>query len=122
MVMASGLVLVAVTQRADAPTGIVLVWAAGFLVAGIGIGMTWPHLSMGAMDSVDDPAESGAAAAAINTVQLISAAFGAGLGGVVVNNTVDVGDLVAARWLYAVFAAVAAAGLFASYRAVRDER
>jgi MFS family permease len=122
LVMASGLVVVAVTQRADAPTGTVAVWAAGFLVAGIGIGMTWPHLSMRAMDSVDDPAESGAAAAAINTVQLISAAFGAGLGGVVVNNTVDVGDLVAARWLYAVFAAVAAAGLFASYRAVRDER
>jgi MFS family permease len=122
LVMASGLVVVAVTQRADAPTGTVAVWAAGFLVAGIGIGMTWPHLSMRAMDSVDDPAESGAAAAAINTVQLISAAFGAGLGGVVVNNTVDVGDLVAARWLYAVFAAVAAAGLVASYRAVRDER
>jgi MFS family permease len=122
LVMASGLVVVAVTQRADAPTATVVVWAAGFLVAGIGIGMTWPHLSMRAMDSVDDPAESGAAAAAINSVQLIAAAFGAGLGGVVVNNTIDVGDLAAARWLYAVFAAVAAAGLFASYRAVRDER
>jgi MFS family permease len=118
LVMAAGLALTAVTQRTDAPAGVVAIWAAGLLVGGIGIGMTWPHLSMRAMDSVDDPAESGAAAAAINTVQLISAAFGAGLAGVVVN-TVQGGEVPAARWLYAVFAVLAASGVFASFRAAR---
>jgi MFS family permease len=126
LLMASGLALAAVTQRADAPIGIVMLWAAGLLVAGIGIGVAWPHLSMWAMDSVDDPDESGAAAAAINTVQLISAAFGAGLAGVVVN-TAKGGDVVAARWLYIVFAVVAATGVLGSYKAsyrvtARDRR
>ncbi len=53
--------------------------------------MAWPHLSAWAMGCVDDPAEGGTAAAAINTVQLICGAFGAGLAGVVVNMT-DRGD------------------------------
>jgi MFS family permease len=119
--MAGGLALVAVTQRADASVGMVAFWAVGLLIAGIGIGMVWPHLSMRAMDSVDDPAESGAAAAAINIVQLISAAFGAGLAGVVVNTT-EGGDLPEARWLYAVFAVLAATGVLTAYRAARDKK
>jgi hypothetical protein len=73
------------------------------------------------MDSVDDPAESGAAAAAINTVQLISAAFGAGLAGVVVN-TATGGELAEARWLYAVFTVLAATGVVASLRATYRDR
>lgn len=122
LVMASGLVLAAATQRTDATIAVVLVWAVGFLIAGIGMGMTWPHLSMRAMDTVDDPSEGGAAAAAINTVQLISAAFGAGLAGVVVNNAAG-GDLAAARWLYAVIAVLAATAVVASTRArPRDRR
>lgn len=121
LVMAAGLVLAAATQRADAPIGTVLLWATGFLIAGIGIGMTWPHLSMRAMDSVDDPSEGGAAAAAINTVQLISAAFGAGLAGVVVNNAAG-GDLAAARWLYAIIAVLAATAVVASTKASRRDR
>ena len=62
------------------------------------MGIAWPHLSAWAMSCVDDPAEGPAAAAAINTVQLICAAFGAGLAGVVVNMT-DTGDATPARWL-----------------------
>ncbi|MEC4765431.1 MFS transporter [Mycobacterium sherrisii] len=121
LVMASGLVVTAATQRADASIGVVLVWAAGLLIAGIGIGITWPHLSMRAMDRVDDPAEGSAAAAAINTVQLISAAFGAGLAGVVVNNAGG-GALGAARWLYAVIAGLAATAVIASTKASRRDR
>ncbi|MBW0016572.1 MAG: MFS transporter [Mycobacterium sp.] len=117
LVMASGLGMVALTQRADAPIGVVLIWAVALLVAGIGIGMAWPHLSMRAMDCVEAPTESGTAAAAINIVQLISAAFGAGLAGVVVNGT-EHGDLPAARWLYAVFAALAAVGVLAAPNAI----
>jgi MFS family permease len=121
VVMAVGLALGAVTQRDNASVGIVALWALGLLVAGIGIGMAWPHLSVRAMESVNDPAEGGAAAAAINTVQLISAAFGAGLAGVVVNMA-EGGDLVAARWLFTVFTVLAAAGVVASYGATHRDR
>jgi len=121
VVVASGLALGAFTQRDNASAGIVALWALALLVAGIGIGMAWPHLSVRAMDSVNDPAEGGAAAAAINTVQLISAAFGAGLAGVVVNTTQG-GDMMEARWLYAVFTVLSAVGVAASYGATRGDR
>ncbi|ORW85228.1 MFS transporter [Mycobacterium sp. IEC1808] len=122
VVVASGLALGALTQRDNATAGTVAAWTLGLLVAGIGIGMAWPHLSVRAMDSVDDPAEGVAAAAAINTVQLISGAFGAGVAGVVVNTTQGGGDATAARWLFAVFTALTGAGVVASYRAVRGSR
>jgi MFS family permease len=121
LVVASGLALGALTQRDSASVGIVALWTIALFVAGIGIGMAWPHLSVRAMDSVNDPAEGGAAAAAINTVQVISAAFGAGLAGVVVNMT-EGGDVMAARWLFAVFTALSAAGVVASYGATRGHR
>lgn len=121
VVVASGLALGAFTQRDNASGGVVALWTLALLVAGIGIGMAWPHLSVRAMDSVNDPAEGGAAAAAINTVQLVSAAFGAGLAGVVVN-TVQGGDVMEARWLFAVFTALTGVGVAASYAAVRGDR
>lgn len=117
VVMAVGLAGAAVTQRVDAPVATVLLWALALLLAGTGIGMAWPHLSARAMDAVDHPSESGAAAAAINTVQLISAAFGAGLAGVVVNTAVG-GAVMEARWLYAVFTVLAATGVVASAKAM----
>ncbi len=118
LVVACGLALGAVSQRADASLGRAALWAVALLVAGVGIGMAWPHLSVRAMDSVDDPGEGGAAAAAINTVQLISAAFGAGLAGVVVN-TAEGGGVAAARWLFAAFTALSAAGVAVAYGATR---
>ncbi|MEE6138610.1 MFS transporter [Mycobacterium sp. 050128] len=120
LVMAAGLALAAVTQRAYAPLGFVALWALALLITGAGIGIAWPHLVVRAMDS-DDPEQSSAAAAAINTVQLVSAAFGGGLAGVVVN-LAEADDATAARALYLVFAVLAASGVVASYRAARDER
>lgn len=120
LVMAVGLALAAVTQRDNAPVGIVALWALALLVTGTGIGIAWPHLSAWAMDCVEDPAEGGAAAAAINVVQLISGAFGAGLAGVVVNTT-EGGDVSAARWLFAVFMMLGAVGGVASRRASRGQ-
>jgi len=119
VVVAAGLALGAVTQRQDATVGSVALWTIALAVAGIGIGMAWPHLSVRAMDSVNDPAEG--SAAAINTVQVISAAFGAGLAGVVVNMT-EGGDVLAARWLFTVFTALSAVGVVASYGASRGNR
>jgi hypothetical protein len=120
LVMATGLALGAVTQHDEAPFWLVAVWALALLITGAGVGIAWPHLSAWAMSCVDDPAEGPAAAAAINTVQLICGAFGAGLAGVVVNMTdTDTGDATPARWAFAAFAVLAAVGAIASFRASR---
>jgi MFS family permease len=121
VVAASGLALAAVARRGDGSTWTAPLWAVALLVAGIGIGMAWPHLSARAMTCVNDPAEGGAASAAINTVQLTSAAIGAGLAGVVVN-TATGGDGMAAHWLFTVFTALSAAGVAVSYAATRAPR
>lgn len=121
LVMAAGLALGAATQRPYAPLGIVAIWALALLITGAGIGMAWPHLAVRAMTAVDDPAESSAAAAAINIIQLSSGAFGAGLAGVVVN-TAPGGEVTSARWLFSVFTALAALGFLASYQATHRDR
>ncbi len=121
IVAASGLALAAVARRGDTSPWTAALWAVALLVAGTGIGMAWPHLSARAMAAVDDPAEGGAASAAINTVQLISAAIAAGLAGVVVN-TAKGGDGMAAHWLFTVFTALCVAGVAVSYGATRGVR
>ena len=78
--MATGLAIGALTQFEEASFGLVAVWAVALLITGAGVGIAWPHLSAWAMSCVDDPSEGPAAAAAINTVQLICGAFGAGTG------------------------------------------
>jgi len=120
LVMATGLALAAVTQYERASFGLVAVWAVALLITGVGVGIAWPHLSAWAMSRVDDPAEGPAAAAAINTVQLICGAFGAGLAGVVVNLT-ETGDAAPARWLFSAFAVLAAIGVLASTRSGRPQ-
>ena len=127
LVLALGLILTALTQIDNAPVGFVVTWALGLTIAGIGIGAAWPHLSAWAMQCVDDEKEGAAAAAAINLIEVIAGAFGAGLAGVVVNSAP--GDMVvAARWLFAVFAAlgalatVSALAVVASYRASKGQR
>ena len=116
--MAIGLALAAMTQGDDATWPVIAVWVVALFIVGTGVGVAWPHLSAWIMGAADDPVEGGRAAAAINTVQLICGAFGAGLAGVVVNMT-DGGDVAAARALFAVFAVLAAVGCVASYRASR---
>jgi hypothetical protein len=118
LVMATGLTISALTQHENAAPVLVALWAVGLVISGAGVGIAWPHLSAWAMGKVDDPAEGPAAAAAINTVQVICAAFGAALAGVVVNLT-DVGDATAARWLFASFAVLAALAVMASTRSGR---
>jgi len=116
LVMATGLALGAVTQHDEASIWLVAAWAVALVITGAGVGIAWPHLSAWAMSCVDNDAEGPAAAAAINTVQLICGAFGAGLAGVVVNMT-DTDDATPARLLFAAFAVLAALGAVASFRA-----
>jgi hypothetical protein len=120
LVMAGGLALAGVTHVQGATAGIVIGCAVALLAVGVGIGAAWPHLSAWAMSDVDDPAEGGAAATAINSVQLIFGAFGAGLAGVVVN-LVDGGGASAARWAFAVFALLALTACFTALRAGRQQ-
>jgi MFS family permease len=120
LVIAVGLALTAVSQVENAPAGFVVTWALALTITGAGIGAGWPHLSAWAMQCVDEN-EGAAAGAAINTVEMIAGAFGAGLAGVVVNSAQG-GVVIAARALFAVFAAVGALGVLASRRAVRGLR
>jgi MFS family permease len=119
LVMASGLTLAALTQYENASLGLVAVWAVALLITGAGVGIAWPHLSAWAMSCVEDPAEGPAAAAAINTVQLICGAFGAGLAGVVVNLT-EAGGAAPARCLFGMFAVLAAVAVIASTKSGRQ--
>jgi MFS family permease len=121
LVMVVGLIAAAATQIDNASVRPIVTWVLALTITGIGIGAAWPHLSAWAMQCVDDAKEGAAAAAAINTVQLISGAFGAGLAGVVVNSAHG-GLVVAARALFAVFAAVGVAGAWAAHRATRGLR
>ncbi|MGA9492404.1 MAG: MFS transporter, partial [Mycobacterium sp.] len=120
VVMALGLALAGSTHVQDAPAGIVIVCALGLLAVGVGIGAAWPHLSAWAMSDVDDPAEGGAAATAINSVQLVFGAFGAGLAGVVVN-IADGGGQGAAQLAFAVFTVLALSACFTAFRAGRRQ-
>jgi cytochrome bd-type quinol oxidase subunit 2 len=115
-VMAVGLALGAVAQSGEpSPAGVAL-WAVALVITGAGVGVAWPHLSAWAMMCVDDPAEGPAAAAAINTVQLICGAFGAGFAGMVVNLN-ESSDTSAASWLFASFAVLAGSATVAAVRA-----
>ncbi|MEI6697398.1 MAG: MFS transporter [Mycobacterium sp.] len=120
LVVAAGLGLAAVAQRDGAGPGLIALWAIALAISGVGIGAAWPHLSVWAMGSVDDPGEQAVAAAAINTVQLMCGAFGAGLAGVMVNLR-ETPDASVARLLFGVFAGLAAVGWFASSRAGRHQ-
>jgi len=121
LVMAIGLTIAAVTQMVDPPLWTIGMWVLALFITGTGIGAAWPHLSAWAMGGVDDPDEGSTAAAAINTVQLICGAFGAGLAGVIVN-IADRGDATAAHWLFASFAVIAVTCCVASARAARGQR
>lgn len=135
-VMAAGLGLAALAIRDGAGPVAIAALGLALAISGVGIGAAWPHLSVWAMGSVegswveeggveggstDDAAERAVAAAAINTVQLMCAAFGAGVAGVVVNVRAEP-DAPAAQWLFAVFAGLAAVGWLASSRAAREPR
>ena len=121
LIMAVGLALGAATQMDNAPAGVAVLWALALVITGIGIGAAWPHLSAWSMQCIDDEAEGPAAAAAINTIEVIAGAFGAGLAGVVVN-TAHGSMVIAARALFAVFAAVGLLGVWAAHRATRAMR
>lgn len=84
VLIAAGLVLFAVLQQPGAGPGLVWAWAGALVLAGTGIGLAFPHVSVGAMRSTDDPAEGAKAAAGVSTAQLIANSISSALVGVLV--------------------------------------
>ncbi|MEU7747633.1 hypothetical protein [Nonomuraea sp. NPDC049158] len=117
MLLAAGLLLQGLLQRADTPSWLVLVWAPVLFVAGAGIGLAYPHLSVAAMSSTRDPEESGRAAA-IATVTILSIAFGTAVGGVLVNLG-GASMLDSARYALFGIAIICAIGALTAYAANR---
>ncbi|MEV0353357.1 MFS transporter [Nonomuraea sp. NPDC050680] len=121
VLLAVGLLLQGVLQRADTPIWLVLVWVPVLFVAGAGIGLAYPHLSVAAMSSTSDPEEGGRAAAAIATVTSLSIAFGTAVGGVLVNLAGD-SMLDAARYVLFGLAIICAIGALTAHAANRTSR
>ncbi|MEU8149508.1 MFS transporter [Nonomuraea sp. NPDC048901] len=118
VLLAAGLLLQGLLQRADTPSWLVLVWVPVLFVAGAGIGLAYPHLSVAAMSSTRDPEEGGRAAAAIATVTSLSIAFGTAVGGVLVNLG-GASILDSARFALFGIAIICATGALTAYAANR---
>jgi MFS family permease len=127
VVLAAGTVLVAVALLTlDGPAAVVL-WVAGLLAGGVGIGTAWPHLAAAAIGGADpepgdgtepDESEADKASAAVTTVQMLAVSVGTALGGAgLALGGAD--PLASARWLFAVFAVVAVLGAFTARGAAR---
>jgi hypothetical protein len=118
-----------VSQHEAASPATVLVWAVALAVAGVGIGIAWPHQSAAAMSpgagddgdrsggpaSAADDREGDRASAAITMVQMLAFALGASYAGVAVALGTD--PVVSARLLYGGLSAIAVLGAVAAVRA-----
>lgn len=116
ILVAAGLAIMAAVLAEQAGSGRVVLWAIGLIIAGAGIGIAWPHLAVGAMNAVAEPAEGARASAAINTVQLIANAFGTALAGMLVNLGGQ-SEMRSAQLLFFGFAALALVGAGTAWRA-----
>ncbi len=116
--LTAGLAVLALLQHRDAPLLLVIVWLPVLFLAGTGIGLAMPHLSVAAMASTPDEAEGEKAAAAIATVLTMSTAFGAAVAGLLVNLS-GPSMLTSARCLLLGFAAISTLGILTALRANR---
>lgn len=114
------LVAYGATQREDATTPTVLLWTLLLLLAGVGVGIAFPHLSVAAMRSTPDGAEGAKAAAAISTTQLIAYTLSSAVAG----NLLVAGDddVAAAQLVILGLAACTAGGVIATARATGERR
>jgi MFS family permease len=117
IMLAGGLTLLALSQMSAAPAPVIWLWVVGLLVAGAGIGVQWPHVATAGMAAESDPAEANRAAAAINTVQLVSNAFGAALAGLAVNLGGPAEES-SARLMFGMFALITISGVVLARRMI----
>ncbi|MDR8412388.1 MFS transporter [Nonomuraea sp. 3-1Str] len=118
LLLALGFLVQGLLQRQDAPVWLVLVWVPVLFIAGAGIGLAYPHLSVAVMSSTQDPEEGGRAAAAIATVTSLSIAFGTAVAGALVNLGGS-SMLDAARYMLFGFAIICALGAVTARVAAR---
>lgn len=115
VVLAAGFAVLGLLQSAQASTPLVIAWVPALIIAGAGIGIAMPHLSVAAMTSVDDPVEGQQAAASVATVLTMATAFGAAIAGLLVNIGSPV-MVTSARYLLFGFAGIVVLGLFTAIR------
>lgn len=119
LMLTAGLLTYALLQTTDAGTPSVIGWAAALFLAGAGIGLAFPHLSIAAMSSTTDPAEGAKAAAALNTTQLIAYTVTSALAGTLIRLG-DSSPVHSVRLMAAGIAALTALGVLSAFLATRD--
>ncbi|MGP3937279.1 MFS transporter [Nonomuraea sp. KM88] len=118
LLLALGFLVQGLLQRQDAPLWLVLVWVPVLFIAGAGVGLAYPHLSVAVMSSTQDPSEGERAAAAIATVTSLSIAFGTAVASALVNLGGS-SMLDAARYMLFGFAIICAFGAVTARAASR---
>jgi MFS family permease len=119
--LAAGLVGYGALQHTMPGEIVVAVWFAVLFVAGSGIGVAFPHLTVAALGASADEEEAAKASAGINTVLIIASAFSAAAAGVLVN--LGAPDVVtSARYLMFGFAVAAVLGVLPAAAAMRRSR
>ena len=119
VLMVAGLVVFAATQHSTADW-IAWAWVAALVLAGAGVGLAFPHFSVAAMRSSDDPVEASKAAAGVGTAELVANAISSALIGALV---VAGGPGAAGSMAMGVgVAALGVVGVVAALRALRHLR
>lgn len=117
--LAAGMAGYGLLQSSSAPIA-VAGWYASLVVAGMGIGMAFPHIATAAMGITTDQAEAARASAGVNSVQMVANTIGSAAAGLLVSIGSDaVGS---ARLLSFGFACLAVIGVGIAVRSVRPAR
>ena len=119
--VSGGLLTGALIQTLLSGVPAVVGWAFALVVAGAGIGMAFPPLSVAIMSSTDDADDAAKAAAGIPTTGLIAQALGAAAAGVLVNTGLP-SMAQAAINLYAGLGALGLVGVVTALVTVRTAR
>lgn len=118
--LAGGLLGYGFLQHAEPGVWVIVAWAAVLFIAGVGIGLAFPHLSVAAMSSTDDPGEGSKAAAAVSTTQLIAYTLTSAFAGNLLVLGVD--EVGSARWVIFGIAALTVLGILTALAATRRAR
>lgn len=119
VLLTGGLITYGLLQTEAASPPRMIIWAIALFLAGTGIGLAFPHLSVAAMSSTADPAEGAKAAAALNTTQLISYTVTSALAGTLIH-LADAAPVDSARLMTLGITALTALGILTTLMATRN--